>query len=84
MYAGGTSISYANATSVNEDYVNNLSVRSLQGLLDFTNKNEKITSLNIKTILKTFNDIHHQLFAASIQVTEIYPELKKITFARSS
>ena len=65
--------------------VNNLSIRSLQGLLflfldkrdDFANKNEEFYNPNIKKILVTINGIPHQLFAAGLQARDIYPELKK-------
>ena len=65
--------------------VNNLSVRSLQGLLllfldkrdDFANKNEEFYNPSIKKILVTINGMPHQLFAAGLQARDIYPELKK-------
>ena len=65
--------------------MNNLSVRSLQGLLllflvkpdEFAKENEEFYNPKIKKILTTINGIPHQLFAASLQVRDIYPELKK-------
>ena len=65
--------------------VNNLSVRSLQGLLllvldksdDFTN------NPNIKKMWKAINGMPHQLFAAFFLVREIYPEIKKKVFLQS-
>ena len=65
--------------------MNNLSVRSLQGLLllfldrrdDFAYKNEEFYNPSIKKILVKINSMPHQLFAAGLQAREIYPELKK-------
>ena len=65
--------------------VNNLSVRSLQGLLslfldkrdDFVNKNEEFYNPSIKKILLTINGMPHQLFVAGLRARDIYPELKK-------
>ena len=65
--------------------MNNLPVRSLQGLLllfldksdDFDNKNEEFYNPSIKKILATINGMPHQLFPAGLQAREIYPELKK-------
>ena len=95
LYAGTTSILYTKVTSI--DYqtlskkdtswkidVNNLSVRSLQGLLllfldkhgDFADKNEEFYSPSIKKILITINGVPHQLFAAGLQARDIYAELK--------
>ena len=62
--------------------MNNLSVRSLQGLLllflnkrdDFTNKNEEFYNLSINKILATINGMLHQLFAADLQTWDIYTE----------
>ena len=64
--------------------MNNLSVRSLQGLLllfldkhgDFADKNEEFYSPSIKKILITINGVPHQLFAAGLQARDIYAELK--------
>ena len=61
--------------------MNNLSVRSLQGLLllfldkrdDFANKNEEFYNPSIK---ETLNGMPHQLFVAGLQERDIYPELK--------
>ena len=65
--------------------MNNLSVRSLQGLLllfivkpdEFAKENKEFYNPKIKKILTTINGIPHQLFVASLQVRDIYPELKK-------
>ena len=72
--------------------VNNLSVRSLQDLLllfldkrdDFANKNEEFYNPSIKKILTTINGMPHQLFAARLQITDIYPELKKYFYKEHS
>ena len=70
--------------------MNNLSVRSLQGLLllfldkrdDFANKNEEFYNPNIKKILVTTNGMPHQLFAAGIQARDIYRELKNYFYEK--
>ena len=98
MYGGtnGTWIPYIKITSIyyqtlsKKDTawkidVNNLFVRSLQGLLllfldkrdDFANKDEEIYNRSIKKILVTINGMPHQLFAAGLQARDTYPELKK-------
>ena len=96
MYTRTTSILYTKVTSIHYQTlfkkdttwkidVNNLSVRSLQGLLllfldkldDFANKNEEFYNPSIKKYLVTINGMPHQLFAAALQAREIYPELKK-------
>ena len=96
IYTGTTSILYTKVTSIHYQTlskkdttwkidVNNLSVRSMQGLLllfldkrdDFANKNEEFYNPSIKKILVTINGMPHQLFAAGQQGREIYPELKK-------
>ena len=72
--------------------MNNLSVRSLQGLLllffdkrdDFANKNEEFYNPSIKKILVTINGMHHQLFAARLKARGIYPELKKYFYKKNS
>ena len=72
--------------------VNNLSVCSLQQLLllfldkrdDFANKNEEFYNSNIKKILVTINGIPHQLFAAGLQVRDIYLELGKYFYKENS
>ena len=59
--------------------VNNLSVRSLQGLLslfldkrdDFVNKNEEFYNPSIKKILVTINGMPHQLFADGLHARDI-------------
>ena len=72
--------------------MNNLSVRSLQGLLllfldkcdDFAKKNEEFYSLSIEKILVTINGMPHQLFAAGLQARDIYPEIKKCFYKEQS
>ena len=62
--------------------MNNLSIRSLQGLLllfldkrdDFANNNEEFYNPSIKKILVTINGMPHQLFAAALQSRDIYPK----------
>ena len=97
MYTGTTSIPYTKVTSIHYQTlskkdttwkidVNDLSVRSLQGLLllfldkrdDFTNKKEEFYNLSIKKILVIINGMPHQLFAAGLQARKIYPNLKNI------
>ena len=59
--------------------MNNLSVRSLQGLLllfldkrdDFANKNEEFYNPSIKKILTTINGMPHQPFAAGLQARDV-------------
>ena len=71
--------------------MNNLSVRSLQGLLllfldkrdDFTNKNEEFYNPSIKKILVTITGMPH-LFAAGLHTRDIYPELKKYFYKEQS
>ena len=66
--------------------MNNLSVRSLQGLLllfldkrdDFAYKNEEFYNPSIKKILTTINEMPRQLFAAGLQARDSYPEIKNI------
>ena len=95
MYTGTASIPYTKVTSIHYQTlskkgttwkidVNNLSFRSLQGLLllfldkrdDFANKNEEFYNPSIKKILTTINGMLHQLFADGLQARNIYPELK--------
>ena len=65
--------------------INNLSVRSLQGLLllfvdkqnDFANENEKFYNPLIKKILTTINRIPHQLYPGGVLSRDIFPEAKK-------
>ena len=72
--------------------MNNLSVRSLQGLLllfldkrdDFANKNEEFYNPSIKKILVTINGMLHQFFAAGLPAKDIYPELKKYFYKENS
>ena len=103
MYTGTISIPYTKVTSIHYQTlskkdtiwkidVNNLSLRSLQGLLllfldkcdGFANKNEECYNLSIKRILVTINDMPHQLFAAGIQARDIYRELKKYFYKENS
>ena len=105
MYGGtnGTSISYTKVTSIHYKTlskkdttwkidVNNLSIRSSQGLLllfvderdDFANKNEEFYNPSIKRVLITINGMPHQLFAAGLQARDIYPELKKYFYREHS
>ena len=91
-----TSIPYTKVTVVhhqalskkNENWnidINNLSVRSLQGLLllfvdkqsDFGNENEKFYNPSIKKILTSINGIPHQLYPGGVLSRDIFPEAKK-------
>ena len=103
MYIGTMSIPYMKVTSIYYESlkkkdtvwlidVNNLSVRSLQGLLllfidkrdDFANKNEGFYNPSIKKILVAINDMPHQLYAGGLQARDIYPELKKHFYKENS
>ena len=103
MYTGTTSIPYTKVTSIHYQTlskkhptwkidVNNLSVRSLQGLLllfldkrdEFPNKNEEFYNQSIKKILVTINGMPHQLFVAGLQARDSYPELKKYFYKENS
>ena len=83
IYTGTTSVLYTKVTSIHYQTlskkdttwkidVNNLSVRSMQGLLllfldkrdDFANKNEEFYNPSIKKILVTINGMPNQLFVA--------------------
>ena len=98
MYTRTTSILYTKVTSIHYQTlskkdttwkidVNNISVRSLQGLLllfldkrdDFVKKNEDFYNPSIKKILTTINGMPHQLFATGLQARDIYSELKNIS-----
>ena len=65
--------------------LNNLSVRSLQGLLllfldkrdDFANKNEEFYNPSITKISVMINGISFQLYRHGLQTRDIYPEVKK-------
>ena len=102
MYNGTMSIPYTKVTSIHYESlskkdtvwkidVNNLSVRSLQGLLqlflgkrnDFANKNEEFYNPSIKKVLIIINGMPHQFFASGIQAKYIYPELKKFFLKRT-
>ena len=86
IYTGTTSIPYTKVTLIHYQtlskkdtiwkiHVNNLYVRSLQGLLllfldksdDFANKNEEFYNPSIKKILVTINGMPRQLFVAGLQ-----------------
>ena len=64
--------------------VNNLSFRSLQGLLpifldkhnNLGNKNEEFYNPSIKEIYITINEDPHQIFKGELQARDIYPKLK--------
>ena len=98
-----TSIPYTKVTSIHYQTlskkdttwkidVNNLSVRSLQGLFllfldkrdDFANKNEEFYNPSIKKMLVIINGMPHQLFAAGLQARESYPELSKYLYKENS
>ena len=72
--------------------MNNLYVRSLQGLLllffdkrnDFANKNEEFYNPNIKEASVIIDGIPHQLFAGGLLVRDIYPEIKKYFYKENS
>ena len=71
--------------------VNNLSARSLQGLLllfidkrdDFADKSEEFYNPRVKKILVRIG-IPHQLYKSGLQARDIYPELKKYFYKESS
>ena len=98
-----TSIPYTKVTAVhhqalskkNQNWkidINNLSVRSLQGLLllfvdkqkDFANENEKFYNPSIKNILTTINGIPHQLYPGGVLSRDIFPEAKKYFYKSDS
>ena len=70
--------------------VNNLSVRSLQGLLllfpdksdEFASKYEEFYNPSIRKMLKIVNGMPHQLFVPNLLAREIYPEIKKVFLQR--
>lgn len=99
----GTGVAYTKVTAVhhqalskkNENWkidINNLSVRSLQGLLllfvdkqnDFANENEKFYNPSIKKILTTINGIPHQLYPGGILSRDIFLEAKKYFYKPNS
>ena len=103
MYTGTTLIPYTKVTSIHyqalskkdttwKTDVNNLSVRSLQGLPllfldkcdDFANKDKEFYNPSIKTILTRINGMPHQLFAAGLQARYIYPEMEKYFYGEHS
>ena len=98
-----TSIPYTKVTAIhhqalskkNENWkidINNLSVRSLQGLLllfvdkqsDFANENEKFYNPSIKKILTMINGIPHQLYPGGVLSRDIFPEAKKYFYKPDS
>ena len=102
MYAG-MSILYIKVESIHYETlskkdiiwkidVNNLSVRSLQGLLllfldnrdDFANKNEEFYNPSINKILVTVNGDPHQHFKGGLGALHIYPELEKYFYKEHS
>ena len=72
--------------------MNNLSVRSLQGLLllfldkrdGFANKNEEFYNPSIKKTLITINGVPHELFAAGLKARGICLELSKHSYKENS
>ena len=103
MYAGTASILYTKVELVHYHTlskkdtiwkidVNNLSVRSLQGLLllfldkrdDFANKTEEFYNPSIKKILVRINGMPHQLFATGLQARDIYPDIKRYFYKEHS
>ena len=89
MYTGTTSIPYTKVTSIHHELLekqdttwkidfNNLSARSLQGLLlifldkrdHFANKNEEFYNRSIKKFGITINGMPHQLFAGALQARD--------------
>ena len=72
--------------------VNNLSVRSLQGLLllfldkrdDFANKNEEFYNPSINKISVMINGISLQRYRHGLQARDIYPELKEYFYKENS
>ena len=72
--------------------MNNLYVRSLQGLLllfvdkcdDFANTNEGFYNPNIKKLDVMINGMSHQFFAGGLLGRDIYPEIKKIFLQKNS
>ena len=97
-----TSIPYTKVTAVhhqaskkNENWkidINNLSVRSLQGLLllfvdkqnGFANENEKFYNPSIKKILTTINGLPHQLYPGEVLSRDIFPKAKKYFYKPDS
>ena len=88
-YTMGTSIHYQTLSKKDTTWkidVNNLSVRSLQGLLllfldrrdDFANKNEEFYNPSINKISVMINGISLQLYRTGLEAKDIYPELKDI------
>ena len=103
MYNGTTSIPSTKVTSIHYQTlskkdttwkidVNNLSARSLQGLLllfldkrdDFSNKNEEFYNPNIKKVLTTINRMPHEIFVGGLLARDIYPEIQKYFYREHS
>ena len=101
IYTGTTSIPYIKVTSIHykslekkKDYLevdaNNLSVRSLQGLLllfldkrkDFLNKNQEFYNPSINKFLVAINGMPHQLFAVGLKAIDILSRGEKIFLKR--
>ena len=85
-----TAVQHQALSKKNENWkigINNLSVRSLQGLLllladkqnDFANENEKFYNPSIKKILTTINGIPHQLYSVGV-----FPQAKKYFYKPDS
>ena len=94
-YTMGTSIHYQTLSKKDTTWkidVNNLSVRSLQGLLllfldkrdGFANKNEEFYNPSINKTSVMINGISLQLYRAGLQARDIYLELKKYFYKENS
>ena len=94
-YTKVTSIHYETLNKKDTNWktdVNNLSVRSLQGLLllflgrcdYFANKNEEFYDPSIKKILVTINGMGHHLFKHRLQARDICPEIKEYFYKENS
>ena len=103
MYTEKTSVYYTKVTLIHHQKLskkdttwkidgNNLSVRSLKGLLllffdkrdDFADKNEEFYNLSINETSVMINGISLQLYRAGLQARDIYPELKKYFYKENS
>ena len=103
MYTEKTSIHYTKVTSIHYQKLfkkyttwkideNNLSFRSLQGLLllfldkrdEFANKNEEYYNPNINKISVINNGISLQLYRGGLQARDIYSELEKYFHQQNS
>ena len=94
-YTKVTAVHHQALSKKNENWkidINNLSVRSLQGLLllfvdkqnDFDNENEKFCNPSIKKILTTINGIPHQLYPGGVLSRDIFPKTKKYFYKPDS